>query len=88
MTTLLSALPVRISYRVNVRSDPVLARILDSERLKRTEVIVSMEVGKVRLDIGADLRGDIQTIIEPEYIKRGRALRLIPYLNEIRCSCK
>lgn len=55
ITTLLSALPVRISYSVNVRSEPVLARMLDSERLKRTEVMVSTEVGNVRLDTGADL---------------------------------
>lgn len=33
----------------------MLAKILDSERLKRTEVMVSVEVGKVKLDTGADL---------------------------------
>lgn len=55
ITTLLSAFPVRMSYSVNVRSEPVLARMLDSERLKRTEVMVSTEVGNVRLETGADL---------------------------------
>lgn len=53
MTTRRSAFPVRISYRVNVRSEPMLASTEDSARLKRTADIVSMDVGKVRLDIGA-----------------------------------
>ena len=53
MTTLRSAFPVRISYSVNVRSDPMLARTDDSLKLNRTAVIVSVDVGKVRLDIGA-----------------------------------
>ena len=57
ITTRLSALPVRISYRVNVRSEPMLARTDDSLRLKRTAVIVSVEVGNVRSDIGELLRG-------------------------------
>lgn len=53
MTTRRSAFPVRISYKVNVRSEPILARTEGSARLKRTAEIVSMDVGKVRLDIGA-----------------------------------
>ncbi len=53
MMTLRSAFPVRISYNVNVRSEPMLARTDGSLRLKRTAVIVSVDVGKVRLDIGA-----------------------------------
>ena len=53
ITTLRSAFPVRISYKVNVRSEPILARIDDSLKLKRTAAIVSVEVGKVRFDIGA-----------------------------------
>ena len=53
MTTRLSAFPVRISYSVNVRSEPILARTDDSARLNFTAEIVSVEVGKVRLDIGA-----------------------------------
>ena len=52
MTTRRSALPVRMSYSVNVRSEPMLAKTLDSDMLKRTEVIVSVDVGNVRLDIG------------------------------------
>lgn len=38
---------------MNVRSEPILARTDDSLRLKRTAVIVSVEVGNVRFDIGA-----------------------------------
>lgn len=53
MTTRRSAFPVRISYSVNVRSEPTLASTEDSLRLKRTEVMVSVEVGNVRFDIGA-----------------------------------
>ena len=56
MTTLRSAFPVRISYNVNVRSDPILARTDGSLKLNRTAVIVSVDVGKVRLDTGALLR--------------------------------
>jgi hypothetical protein len=56
MTTLRSALPVRISYSVKVRSEPMLAKMDDSLRLKRTAVIVSVEVGNVRLDMGALLQ--------------------------------
>ena len=53
--TLRSAFPVRISYNVKVRSDPMLASTDDSLRLKRTAVIVSTEVGKVRLETGVVL---------------------------------
>jgi len=53
MTTRLSAFPVRISYSVKVRSEPMLARTEDSLRLNRTLVIVSVEVGKVRFEMGA-----------------------------------
>jgi len=52
MTTLRSAFPVRISYNVKVRSEPMLARTLDSDKLNRTQVIVSVEVGNVIFDIG------------------------------------
>lgn len=55
MTVLRSALPVRISYNVNVRSEPMLASTEDSLKLKRTEVTVSEDVGKVRLEIGVSL---------------------------------
>lgn len=55
MITLRSAFPVRMSYRVKVRSDPTLARMDASDKLNRTEVIVSVEVGKVRLEIGTVL---------------------------------
>lgn len=53
MTTLRSAFPVRISYSVNVLSEPMLASTDDSLILKRTELIVSVDVGKVRFDTGA-----------------------------------
>jgi len=56
MTTRLSAFPVLMSYKVNVRSEPMLARTEDSLMLKRTDVIVSIEVGNVRFEIGALLR--------------------------------
>ena len=56
MTTRLSAFPVRMSYKVNVRSEPILARTDDSAILKRTDVIVSVEVGNVRFETGALLR--------------------------------
>ena len=49
----LSAFPVRMSYNVKVRSVPILARTEDSDMLKRTEEIVSVDVGKERSDIGA-----------------------------------
>lgn len=55
MITLRSAFPVRISYRVKVRSDPTVARTDASDKLNRTQVIVSVEVGNVRLEIGAVL---------------------------------
>lgn len=55
MITLRSAFPVRMSYRVKVRSDPTLARMDASDGLNRTDVIVSAEVGNVRLEIGAVL---------------------------------
>ncbi len=51
ITTRRSALPVRMSYKVNVRSEPILASTLGSLWLNRTEVIVSVDVGNVRLDI-------------------------------------
>lgn len=56
ITTRRSAFPVRISYRVNVRSEPMLANTDDSLMLNRTDVIVSVDVGKVRFEIGALLQ--------------------------------
>jgi hypothetical protein len=56
MITLRSAFPVRMSYNVNVRSEPMLARTDDSLRLKRMAVSVSVEVGKVIFEIGALLQ--------------------------------
>lgn len=61
MMTRLSAFPVRMSYNVNVRSEPTLARTLDSARLNRTLEMVSLLVGKVRLLIGADL--DLRLVV-------------------------
>jgi hypothetical protein len=57
MMTRRSALPVRISYKQKERSEPMEARIEVSLRLKRTEVTVSVDVGRVRLEIGALLMG-------------------------------
>lgn len=57
MTTRRSAFPVRISYSVNVRSEPILARTDDSLMLNRTAVIVSVDVGNVRFETGALLVG-------------------------------
>lgn len=51
MTTRRSALEVRISYRVNVRSEPHDAMMEGSARLNLRAVIVSTEVGKARLEI-------------------------------------
>lgn len=49
----LSAFPVRMSYNVKVRSVPILARTEASDMLNRTEVIVSVDVGKERSEMGA-----------------------------------
>ena len=59
MTTLRSAFPDRMSYSVKVRSVPMLAKTDDSLRLKRTLVTSSVDVGRVRFDIGALLRGGV-----------------------------
>jgi hypothetical protein len=56
MMTLRSALPVRISYKVKVRSDPTEASTEDSEGLNRIDVTVSVEVEYVRFDRGLDLK--------------------------------
>ena len=55
MITLRSAFPVRISYNINVRSDPTEASTEDSDGLKRMDVTVSVDVEYVRLDKGVDL---------------------------------
>jgi len=56
MTTRLSAFPVLLSYKVNVRSESMLARTENSFKLKRMDVIVSVEVVNVRFEIGAFLK--------------------------------
>jgi len=56
ITIRLSAFPVRMSYSVKVRSVPKLARTEDSDILKRTEVIVSIDVGNERFEMGALLK--------------------------------
>ena len=55
MTTRRSAFPVLISYKVNVRSEPIEARIDDSERLNRMADTVSEDVECVRSEIGVFL---------------------------------
>jgi hypothetical protein len=52
ITILRSALPVRMSYKVNDLSEPILAKTDDSLRLKRTAVIVSVDDANARSDIG------------------------------------
>ena len=56
MTIRRSAFPVRISYSVNVLSEPILASTDDSDMLKRTAETVSEEVGKVRFEMAALLQ--------------------------------
>lgn len=48
MITLLSAFPVRMSYRVKLRSEPILPNTEVSLRLKRIDVTVSVAEGNVR----------------------------------------
>ena len=48
-----STFQVRMSYSMKVRSVPILARTEDSDMLKRTEEMVSVDVGKERSEIGA-----------------------------------
>lgn len=43
-----------------MRSEPVLARTDDSDMLKRTEVMVSEEVGNVRLEMGVLLQNSVR----------------------------
>lgn len=80
MIILRSAFPVRISYNVKVRSEPILASTEDSLRLNLTAVIVSVDVGKVRFVTGAllgylsDLTGNIR--------QREHVLGFVPYLHE------
>ena len=70
-----------MSYNVNVRSEPILARTDDSERLKRTAEIVSIDVGKVRLDMGALLQ---RTIREGGFMRyyNSHSLCFVPNLND------
>ena len=61
-----------------MRSEPMLARTEDSLRLKRTLVIVSVEVGNVRFEMGALLvQMDKSCVITGPW----NILRFIPYLN-------
>ena len=80
MTTRRSALPVRMSYKVKVRSEPILASTDDSARLNLMAEMVSVEVGNVRLDIGA-LLGEIKLLVMGTVIT-GDALGFIPYLDD------
>ena len=48
-----------------MRSEPTLASTEGSARLKRTEEMVSLEVGKVRLEIGEDfVSSQICTVLD------------------------
>jgi hypothetical protein len=55
MTILLSALPVRISYKHIVRSFPILASTLVSDWLNLTFVTVSNEFENCKLESALDL---------------------------------
>ena len=60
-----SALPVRMSYKVKVRSVPMEARTEGSDALNLREVMVSEEVGKDRFEIAEDLvSSQIWTMLE------------------------
>ena len=82
MTIRLSAFPVRMSYNVKVRSEPILARTDDSAMLKRTDVIVSVEVGNVRFETGALLKKEEFVNIYAREIRelQEKVLCFIPYL--------
>lgn len=84
MTIRRSALPVRMSYSVNVRSEPILASTEDSDRLNRTAVMVSVEVGNVRFEMAALLVNCQYS--ESRAYSRSHVLGLIPYLHRIRGS--
>jgi len=71
MTTLRSAFPVRMSYNVNVRSEPTLAKTDDSLILKRTAVIVSVDEGNVRSDMGVLIDSSHTWTIFDAVAKRG-----------------
>jgi hypothetical protein len=67
-----------MSYKVNVRSDPMLARTDDSAMLKRTDVIVSVEVGNVKFETGALLRKENVNMEGNKETKK--VLCFVPYL--------
>ena len=67
-----------MSYKVNVRSEPILARTEDSDRLNRTAEMVSVEVGKVRFDMAALLRHDQMNI---PVARQVHILVFIPHLH-------
>src|SRR5258708_4210619 len=87
ITIRLSALPVRMSYSVKVRSVPKLARTEDSDILKRTEVIVSIDVGNERSEMGALLKSVVLEILyvqkfeltsfHPKFARRWKQLRIL-----------
>jgi hypothetical protein len=65
MTILLSALPVRISYRHIVLSFPILANTLVSDWLNLTFVTVSKEFENCKLESALDLVvSQICTVLE------------------------
>lgn len=68
---------------MSVRSVPADARIEDSDKLNLTQVIVSFEVGKVRLDIGVDLYWYISVGARSAGAQRVILLCLIPNVDNI-----
>jgi len=65
MTIRLSAFPVRVSYRHNVRSFPTLANTLVSLWLNRTPDTVSNELPKAKVESGFDrFSSHICTVLE------------------------
>lgn len=86
ITIRLSAFPVRMSYNVKVRSVPILARTEDSDILKRTDVMVSIDVGKERSDMGALLKSTVLNSNHDE--EHLNSLCFIPYLHDVRSCCE
>ena len=84
-----SAFPVRMSYRVKVRSDPAEARILDSDQLNLRDVMDSVDVGNVNVDIGADLtRNKMCQWLEVFPFHYNDSLIFVPDMDNIGSSCE
>jgi hypothetical protein len=81
-----SAFPVRTSYRVNDRSEPVDASTEVSDWLNFRAVTVSVDVGKVRFITG-DVLNEVQSTRTYDEMQQ-EILCLIPQLYGVRSSGK